>query len=810
MKDFLSYMWTCLAFCSFSLSEVFASDIKSIQAIKVGEAIKIDGYLLESAWEETPIASDFIQRSPNPGGSSRFSSEVRVLYDNSGIYIGALLYDSAPDSILKELGTRDAGLNNADLFAMGFDTYLDKQNAFVFMVSASGVQTDMRISPASEDMNWNAAWYSKARITDKGWCLEVKIPYSALRFPDKPTQTWGVNFMRVVRRCREESYWNEVKPFVQGSVNQYGELQGLNDIKAPLRLAFFPYLSTYMIHDGATGKAEPIVRGGADVKYGINESFTLDMTLVPDFGQVQSDNIVYNLTPYEVRFNEYRQFFTEGTELFNKKDLFYSRRVGGTPLRYHEVAENLGEGEKILKNPSGVQLINASKLSGRTKHKTGIGLFNAITSPTKAIIMDSLGNKRTVETSPLTNYNMFVVDQPFMKNSFVSLVNTNVTRFGADRDANVTGFLTNLADQENNYAMSANVMYSHLYNTSGKAEGGYSYEIEAGKYNGNYTFALGRKGISNTYNHNDLGYLSNNNEIRTYLNLGWSEFKPKGNLIRRNSELTVSLGQYFENKDFTTLIIQSSTSFLFKSFFAAGFDTEFYPLYGKDYFATRIPGQYFRLLPGGWLNGWISTDYRKKVALDLNGGVFRTFNQGMSQYWVEVSPRYRANNKLSFLGSFNFEAPRNDVGWATINADGESVFGRRNINTIVNTITTSYTFTPKMSLSLRLRHYSLSTQYSEYYKLNDKGAWYDYPQFKESQDISFNALNIDCVYAWEFTPGSFLNVVWKNSITDFKAQYIPSYYSNLKSTFEAPQLNSFSIRVVYLLDAQLLKNRKNV
>lgn len=798
---FLLLLYPCLT---------FAVDIKSIQTMRVNETIKVDGELSENSWNLVSKATGFVQQSPNTGKPSRFPTSVKILYDDTGIYIGAMMYDASPDSILKELGTRDAGTNNADLFAVGFDTYLDKQNAFYFMVSASGVQTDSRISPDNEDVNWNAPWYSKAKIIRNGWIVEMKIPYSSLRFADKNTQTWGINFMRTVRRCREESYWNEVQPSVQGFVNQFGELHGINNIKPPLRLMFFPYVSTYLVHDGYTGKTEPVLRGGADVKYGVNESFTLDMTLVPDFGQVQSDNIVYNLTPYEVRFDEYRQFFTEGTELFNKQDLFYSRRVGGRPMNYDKVPEMLNEGEKILKNPNSVQLINASKFSGRTKNKTGIGIFNAITSPSMAIVGDSLGNERSIETNPLTNYNMFVVDQPFMKNSFVSLVNTNVTRFGGEKDANVTGILTKIADQENNYGFSGNLLFSRIYNGNKPPLDGISYEAEAGKYNGNYTWTLGRKSLSDTYNHNDLGYLSNNNEIKTYTSFGWNQFEPKGNLIRRRSDLTVNVGQYFTNKDFTYLQFQANSFFLFKSFFAMGFNSEFYPLAGKDYFATRIPGKYVKLLPGGWINGWISTDYRKKVALDMSTGIFRTFDQGIWQYWINISPRYRVNNHLSIFASVNFEAPRNEVGWATIDADGESVFGRRNVNTFVNTVTTTYTFTPKMSLSLRVRHYALSTKYSEYYKLNEKGAWYAYPQFTESQDLTFNAFNVDCVYQWEFTPSSFLNIVWKNSITDFKGQYIPNYYSNLKTTFEAPQLNSFSVRVVYLLDYQMLKRRKPV
>ena len=217
---------------------------------------------------------------------------------------------------------------------------------------------------------------------------------------------------------------------VNGFLTQAGIWTGLENIKPPLRLQFSPYFSTYANHypTNQAGKKNwtSSVNGGMDVKYGISQALTLDMTLIPDFGQVRSDNTVLNLSPFEVKFNENRSFFTEGTELFNKGNLFYSRRVGGTPLHYYDVYDQIGANETVVSNPQAAKLVNATKISGRLQGGLGVGLFNAVSAKTFAIVEDDNKVQRKIETSPLTNFNILVLDQTLKNNSSVSLINTNV------------------------------------------------------------------------------------------------------------------------------------------------------------------------------------------------------------------------------------------------------------------------------------------------------------------------------------------------------------------------------------------------
>jgi hypothetical protein len=384
-----------------------AEQPKKTFALQTDEFIKIDGNLEEKSWQMAPVAENFIQIRPKPGKPEVHPTQVRVLYDDIALYIGAVMYDH-PDSILKQLDRRD-NISNTDYFGVYLDTYLDKLNGYGFLVTAAGVQIDARYSSTGEDYNWNAVWESKVTINAENWTVEIKIPYSAIRFANTDAQTWGLNFKRQIRRTNESFFWNPVDPSVRGFLNQFGELGGINAIKSPLRLSLTPYLSGFYnsLPDKDNGHLiSSGISGGADIKYGISEAFTLDMTLIPDFNQVPFDNLVLNLSPYEIRFAENRPFFMEGTELFNKGGFFYSRRIGGTPMYHGEVQKQLQAGESIISNPNTARLLNATKVSGRTREGLGIGVFNSITADTYATIRDGEGQDRRMLTQPLTNYRL--------------------------------------------------------------------------------------------------------------------------------------------------------------------------------------------------------------------------------------------------------------------------------------------------------------------------------------------------------------------------------------------------------------------
>ena len=441
--------------CSIYIQPIIAQSPKLLPKLlpaKRTEAnIKIDGNLDEPAWKTAPVATDFVELRPIVFRKEEAANktEVYFLYSNQGIYIGGYCHERNKDSIASELIGRD-NFGNNDFIGVIFDTYNDKINGFEYFLTPLGEQMDAKQTLPdnngnSEDFSWNSVWQGACKIVNDGWTFEFFIPYSAIRFSKKEKQDWGLNIVRRRRKLGQQLFWNPIDPIVNGFLTQEGYWQGIENIKPPLRLSFSPYFSTYVnnypYNTPGVKNTSTSFNGGMDVKYGISQAFTLDMTLIPDFGQVQSDNKVLNLTPFEVKYNENRSFFTEGTELFSKGGLFYSRRVGGMPLHHDDLSATLGTNEQIVKNPTESKLINATKISGRTKSGLGIGLFNAVTQRMYALVEDAQHKEREIEVNPLTNYNVFVLDQTLKYNSSVSFVNTNVARAGSNYSANVSAFV---------------------------------------------------------------------------------------------------------------------------------------------------------------------------------------------------------------------------------------------------------------------------------------------------------------------------------------------------------------------------------
>ena len=314
------------------------------------------------------------------------------------------------------------------------------------------------------DFGWNAVWDSAVKIVDDGWIVEVKIPYRALRFSNEEVQTWGLQLHRRFRINNSQYSWSPINRTIGNTGIYHGELTGIKNIKPPTRLIFYPFVSG--VSTSFDGEHETEFNMGLDVKYGITENFTLDATLIPDFSQAGFDNVTLNLGPFEQTFSEQRQFFKEGVDLFNKGDLFFSRRVGNSPVEQNNVEDELINNndinEEIINNPNIVKTLNAVKISGRTKKGLGVGFFNAITEKTQAkiktteyirnqntqAITDSVISYRNRVTESFANYNIVVLDQQFNGNSSISLINTNVTRNGHFRDGNTTGFISRYFKQK--------------------------------------------------------------------------------------------------------------------------------------------------------------------------------------------------------------------------------------------------------------------------------------------------------------------------------------------------------------------------
>lgn len=780
------------------------SNPKTVEAFRISESVTIDGVLNEAFWENSEIAKDFVMFQPKDGGEERSNKKttVRIAYDDEAIYFGATMYDDKPNEIPMQFGDRDQ-IGIVDFFLVSLNPNNDGINDTEFVVSSTGAQADAKVSYDDEDFSWNAVWDSEVKINEDSWVAEIKIPYSALRFSNGKVDNWGVNFHRKINNLNEQYVWNYIDKKI-GLITQYsGEISGINNIKPPTRLSFSPYASSsYTTFDGDNEFENSI---GMDLKYGINESFTLDATLIPDFGQTAFDNQVLNLGPFEQQYEEKRAFFTEGTELFDKGGLFYSRRVGNAPVNYNAIRRNLGDNEELITNPDKVNMLNAVKLSGRTKKGLGIGVFNAVTEKTTAKIKNIIsGEIRSEVTEPLANYNLTVLDQQFNKNSSVSLVNSNVLREGNFRDANVTALLFNLTNKTNKYNISGNYKLSNvkeLENTSS----GYSAFLEFSKISGNIQYEIGHWRVNDTYDIKDLGFQSRNNLSNYFSEISYQIFEPTKNLnnFRLTFENELSFqnnsnkygGNNFEiNARFTTV-----SRFAFGGKIESSFGNQY------DFYEPRVEGRFFKHNGRLFTNAWISTDYRKKFAFDVSSTYYDRHNNSTSSFGVNFSPRYRFTDKFQIIHQVEFSKSFNDKGWVNKLENGEIIFGNRGEKTITNTLNSKLNFNTKSSLALSFRHYwSLVDYDSTFYELNNEGTL-DNSTYSENHDINYNIWNLDLSYSWEFAPGSQLVALYRNSIFNEDNLSQLNFKDNLDNLFNEPVLNNFSVKFIYYLDYNNLK-----
>lgn len=784
---------------------------RKAQATRVEVAPLIDGQLEWDVWQQAELMTDFVEASPEPMTASDYRTDAYLLYDDQSIYVA--FYCHIPDTsvVLRQLSVRDEYANSSWVSVI-VNSYQDGLNGERFTVTAAGVQLDSKYANNSEDGNWDAVWRSAVQLVEDGWIVEMEIPFSALRFPSQNVQNWGINFGRNMRETREESWWSPIDPKVPGILNQSGEVQGFEGISPPMRLFLYPYLALNADHfpHNTAGRSNwnNAFNAGMDIKYGINDAFTLDMTLIPDFGQVRSDNQVLNLSPFEVVYDENRQFFTEGTDLFNKGGLFYSRRIGARPGGYFAVGDSLREGESIVSNPSVVQLLNSTKVSGRTDKGLGIGLLNSITNTTYATLRDSLGNERRVQTEPFTNYSVAVLDQNIRNNGFLTLINTNVTRYGTRDDDNVGGVVFQLNDKGLNYRLGGRVMHSFKRDAAGDVEQGFLSSVELSKTSGNFRVNLENTIISDRYDQNDLGILFQNNFIYNGLNFQYNIFDPFWKLNRARFSVQFNMSNRYDSGAFQDFSIEYSGFSVTRNFFAFGFDGRLEPVVTYDYFEPRVDGRYLQY-PTNWaIGGWISSDYRKKFALDANV-FFRDWDQqGRQLLATNVEPRLRVSDRLMLIYSWNRTQANNDIGFVNFyhSSPDSIIMGRRLAIENVHLLNTSYIFNARTSLSFRLRHYWRTAAYNRYFLMTDDGdlAPTDYNGTNDAgesrHNISYNAFNIDCVFSWQFAPGSFLTAVWKNAIYRSVGFTDERFLSNLDNTLDSDQNNAFTLRVLFFVD----------
>ena len=780
------------------------SQKKVIQTNAIDEKISIDAKLLESAWQSATTATNFIMLEPDNGVpiAPEKDAIVKVLYDNDAIYISAVLKDDEPSKILKEMTQRD-NFGTADHFGVYINGFNDGQQDFRFFVSAAGVQMDCIATEGNEDFSLDAIWASDVTITDEGWIVEMRIPYAALRFSKEKVQTWGINFYREIKRDRQKYTWNPVSLEVGALVPQTGRLEGIENIQPPTRLFFIPY-SSYYFENNATTSSHTF-KGGMDIKYGINDSFTLDAILIPDFGQTVYDNVELNLGPFEQQFNENRPFFTEGTDLFNKGGLLYSRRIGGAPSTYAASDDpNID-----IKNPTSVNLINALKISGRTKNGLGIGVLSAVTEKTFADAYNRVTEKTTaIEVEPLTNYSVLVLDQRFNQNSSVSFVNTNVTRNGLFRDANVSALIYDLNTTNNRYNLSGDVKYSYI-NSYGIAENknGISSTIGIGKKGGKWRYNAGANYVSEDYDPNDLGINFITNYHGGYANLAYRILNP----TKLFNTFRISYNNYLEIHNTSGRLQQAQFNFDLSSttrkndYIAFAFYVN--PLKVYDFYEARTDNRFVTIPKNIFSSLTLSTNYNRKFALDLSPYAKIFDEKDRMLYGVTISPRYRFSDRLLMSYSLDMYRQNSDKGFATYDNNGEAVLSNRDRRTVSNELYSKFAINPRMTLNLAARYYWSISENRAYLSLKNDGSLVADSPFAGNTNINYNTINFDLTYSWWFAPGSELSVLYRNNGTNFTNTINRNISPNFTNLIDSNLNTVFSIRIRYFIDYNALRSK---
>ncbi|MGW8268087.1 MAG: DUF5916 domain-containing protein, partial [Longimicrobiales bacterium] len=414
-----------------------ARSLPSVHATRTSEAIHLDGHLTEEAWQLATPARVFTQLDPWEGEPATEDTEVYILYDDDALYIGAILTDSRPVST--RLGRRDGFLMDSDWLTISLDSYNDNRSGFKFEVNPSGVRGDEALSRGQDrrgDGSWDPVWEAATQITPTGWTAELRIPFSQLRFRNVDEQVWGIQISRDIARNREKQLFSFTPKDEAGGIAAYGDLRGIRGVKQSRGLELLPYVQSRaefvkIDQDADAGFDNPYRDGsdffygvGMDLKYRLSSNLTLDATLNPDFGQVEVDPAVVNLTAFETRYQEKRPFFVEGAGIFSfggggggggggmmgmfggggggggggGTQLLYSRRIGGSP-------RGSVPDEAVYANvPDQTTILSAGKLTGRTAGGWSLGFMEAVTARETPSFVDDLEQSGKAEVAPLTNY----------------------------------------------------------------------------------------------------------------------------------------------------------------------------------------------------------------------------------------------------------------------------------------------------------------------------------------------------------------------------------------------------------------------
>ena len=808
-------------FLFFSISLNYSQDRKEIEVKRFQTPPVIDGKLNDLHWLNSNPAKNFERWMPNNGSKEKkgYENLVYMGYDDNNIYIAGILKN--PNTIPIELSQRDNIWDvNAETFFVSINTYDDNINYQGFQVTSAGTQGDMYTSVEMSPTDWDfdTVFESKVSINDNNWTLEMKIPFSALRFPSKNIQNWGINFGRKIVESGEVYTWNFVDQINSVYAESMGLVKGIEGVTPPIRLFFYPYAQTSVDFKNGNNPLNAY-SAGMDLKYGINNSFTLDATLIPDFGQVAFDEKELNLSPFEQKFDENRAFFTEGSQLFKKADtggfrggnFFYSRRIGDdVNLNMDELIEG---NEELISYDTKAKLVNSIKLTGTTNSGLSIGIINSITEKAYANVKNL--NTQEIKNkliAPLTNYNVLSLSQTALNEySTFSFLNTNVNRGSDFNNSNNSALVINLFDNKRKFNFNASVFQSNSKSFSETK--GFRGGISLSELTGSLRFDIGWNGVDSNYYQNDLGYYNLRNDQRLWTRIKYMTFEPSKLFEKIEGYLWMS-----ERSRFFPKILKSRGARIGIEVISlnleqikASFD---YTSKYKDFEETRKE-DFFIYQPAEYeLEFSYRSDTRKKLVygsgIEHSYGVNEQFNEDSSETEIEFYSGYRLSNQFKVELGISNGISKNEIGYV-FDENDDIYFGNRKVKFTENNISLNYNFDSYKSLSLKLRQFWSSALYKDdFFKLKSDGnrSVSDKNTSDYDPNTNFNLWNLDLSYDWEFAPGSKITFLYRNNIFNEDNLSGISYYKSTKELFEKPINHQLSLRINYFIDFNLLKKKK--
>jgi hypothetical protein len=824
----------------------------------------IDGRLDDECWKTGDWAGDYHQYIPNEGAKPTYPSEFKILYDDKYLYVALRAYDGEPEKIQQFSGLRDEFVG--DMMGVNFDSYHDHRTGFEFTITAWGQKIDLILfNPENWDFNWNAVWKGKTGLEDSAWVAELEIPLSQVRYSKEEDQVWGLHAWRWIGRYQEESDWEILSKTGPGVLYEFGELRGIKGLKKSQRLEIMPY----SLGDIKTMKKEPgnpfADKGrawggniGLDAKIGISSNFTVDLTVNPDFGQVESDPSVMNLTAFETFYEEKRPFFLEGLTIFNyefdEQSLFYSRRIGHSPSLSVDGGNNL-----FVKSPDKTSILSAAKFSGTTSKGLSVGLIQSVTANEFARLSDSDGNRSSTKVEPITNYMVARIQKGYKAgNTVVGGMLTSTNRFIEESTLNFlssdayTGGLDLLHHwKDKEFYIDARLIGSYLngssesitalkkssahyfqrpgadylrYDTTGTGLGGYGGKLKIGKGSkGFWRYSTGVAWLSPGLELNDLGYMNTADEINQESEISYFVNQPVS--IFRTYKINL---EQFNTWNFDRTYLGSGGHLSFNSEFKNQWKFQTNLIFRSKAVNTKIlRGGNDMIMPHTIMSfGSFLTDYSKKVIGGISYSYEYSGNHSGISYQIEPSVTIRPSSILKFEFSASYTGNNDQLQYVATRdylSDKRYILGTISQKTLGATFRVNLNLTPEFSVQYYGSPFISRGSYSEFkYVTNPQANTFDEriavydntvlaggfysadenndtaPDYSfDNPDFNFHQFRSNFVAKWEYRLGSFIYLVWSGEKTGTSGDAgasIAESYKQLRSIF---QDNIFLVKLNY-------------